>query len=80
MAATKEDIEGWFKRGVSAGKAYMIVICDTFDYSDYPTYFDTADAARTGKANPGEMQKVMEVYDLNADMAEQMAQHRAMAL
>ena len=80
MAATRQDIEGWFARGVAEGKAYMLVICDTYDHSDYPSYFDTADGAKAKKARPGEMQRVMEVYDLKADMQKQMLQHRAMAL
>lgn len=80
MAATRQDIEGWFKRGVADGKAYMVVVCDTYDHSDYPCYFDNADATRKKKDDPGEMQRVMEVYDLNADMKRQMDMHRAMAL
>lgn len=80
MAATREDIEGWFKLGVAESKAYMLVICDTYDHSDYPSYFDTADGAKAKKLHPGEMQRVMEVYDLRADMKTQMSQHRAMAL
>jgi len=80
MPATYEDIEAWFKRGVAEGKAYMLVVCDTYDHSDYPSYHDTAEAAKTAKAHPGEMQRVMEVYDLAADMEKQLRQHRAMAL
>ena len=80
MAASREDIEGWFKRGVAEGMAYMLVICDSFDYSYYPSYFDTADAAKAAKLHPGEMQRVIEIYDLAADMQAQMFQFRAMAL
>lgn len=80
MAASKQDIECWFRRGLADGKAYMVIVCDTYDHSDYPCYFSDAESARHKKANPGEMQRVMEVYDLAADMDEQMSQHRAMAL
>ena len=80
MAASRQDIERWFICGVQDGKAYMIVVCDTYDYSDYACYFDTADAAKALKKYPGEMQRVMEVYDLAGDMQKQMSQHRAMAL
>jgi hypothetical protein len=41
MAASREDIESWFDRGVTDNRKYMIVKCDTFDYEDYPSYCDT---------------------------------------
>jgi hypothetical protein len=74
---TKDEISAWFDRGVAQGKSYMLVICDTFDHSDYPSYFDTEDHARRTANSPGEMQRLMEAYDLKADKAEQIARQRA---
>lgn len=31
MAAIKQDIRGWFDRGVKKEATHMIVMCDTFD-------------------------------------------------
>lgn len=80
MAATSEDISAWFDRGVEQKARHMLVVCDSFDHDDYPVFTTTdADCLRRYK-NPGEMQRVMEVYDLRADKAEQMNERRAMRL
>ena len=80
MAATRQDIEGWFDRGVAQKARHMIVVCDSFDYDDYPVFTTTDDECLQRYKNPGEMQRVMEVYDLRADKAEQMNERRAMRL
>lgn len=71
MAATREDIRVWFQRGVKSGDTDMVIVCDTFDYEDYPCYFKNPENARTKFRYPGSMQKVMEAYDLTGDMEEQ---------
>ena len=80
MAATRQDIDEWFDRGVSKGARHMLVVCDTFDYDDYPVFTTTDDECLHLYKNPGEMQRVMEVYDLRAKKDEQMNEHRAMRL
>jgi hypothetical protein len=80
MAATRQDIEGWFDRGVKQKSRHMIVVCDSFDYDDYPVFTTTDDECLQRYKNPGEMQRVREVYDLRADKAEQMNERRAMRL
>lgn len=77
MAATKDDLRRWFQHGVASGHRYMVVLCDTYDWEDYDKYADTRERALEIVASPGDMQKVMEVYDLNMDMEAQMAEHRA---
>lgn len=76
MAATREDISKWFDEGKNAGKSHMVVVCDTWDYDDYPVFVDSADEARQKVANPGQMQRAMEVYRLSDDKQEQMGLHR----
>jgi hypothetical protein len=74
---TRTEISKWFDEGVQMGKGYMLILCDTYDWSDYPDYYaHRVDAERKAKF-PGEMQKVMEVYDLNADKDQQLNQRRA---
>ena len=80
MTTTKQELSDWFDAGVKQGAMHMLVICDCFDHEDYPVYTKTADGCRAKYKNPGEMQRVMEVYDLNADKAAQMAAVRAFSL
>lgn len=74
--ATKQDIKEWFIEGV--GKfTHMLIICDTYDWDDYPLYCISANEARLKMASPGEMQRVMEVYNLSTDMEKQLEEHRS---
>jgi hypothetical protein len=79
MATTKEDISGWIKNGKEQGATHMIVVCDTFDWEDYPVYvMPTEDVkAKYAHYNGPNMQKVMEVYNLQKDTDIQMNKHRA---
>jgi len=76
---SKTEIQGWFDRGVREGKKYMIVVCDTFDREDYPSYASDDEECREKLRHyrTAEMQRVMEVYNLTRDRDAQMAQHRA---
>lgn len=80
MAASREDIRNWFRRGARAGHAYMLVICDQFEWEDYPVFVDTAEEASKKKRAPGAIQKAMEIYDLRAAEDAQLAMHRCWAL
>lgn len=78
MATTREDLIRWFDDGVAQGATHMIVVCDTFDWSDYPVYvkptenvYDRYDYYGGDKGVNDNMSKVMEVYDLKADKMEQ---------
>lgn len=80
MAATKEDIEGWIKQGQAEGATHLIVVCDTFDYDDYPVFVMPGQDARKEyeSRNGKNMQRVMEVYNLSKDIEDQLKQYRAM--
>jgi hypothetical protein len=56
----------------------MLIVCDTFDWEDYPVYVEpTQDVKEVYERRHGRnMQKVMEVYKLSADMDEQLAEDR----
>lgn len=78
MATTRQDISKWFDDGVAKGATHMVVICDTFDHEGYPKYANSEGDARNIESNPGEMQRVMEVYLLDAeDKKAQLNQRRA---
>jgi hypothetical protein len=78
MAASKKEIGEWFQQGVSDGASHMLVVCDTFDFDDYPVFVPPGvDPEGVVKDYNGkEMQRVMEVYDLNLDRHVQLGQVR----
>lgn len=82
MAASRDDISGWFDQGKRAGNTHMIVVCDTFDHEDYPVYAKGDEQARSqhDRHNGKNMQRVMEVYDLRLPKTVQLDEHRAMHL
>ena len=79
MAATREDIERWFNEGVTQNATHMVIVCDTYDWEDYPFYVKEGqnvkevvdDFAKKG------MNKIMEVYSLKKDKNSQLNEHRA---
>jgi hypothetical protein len=79
MAASRNDIAEWFKRGVERESTHMIVVCDTFDHSDYPVFVSSEQNVREEfeKYNGKNMQRVMEVYKLSDDMEGQLNEGRA---
>jgi hypothetical protein len=66
MAATKEDISNWFDKGIQNNATHMIVVCDTYDYDDYPVYVEDGENPHevAKKYDSCNMQRVMEVYSL----------------
>jgi len=77
---TQTDISRWFDRGIEQSARHMIVVCDTFDHEDYPVYTKTDDECIAKVNAPGEMQRVMEVYDLRESKAAQLSERRAWRL
>jgi len=77
---TQQDIRRWFAQGVADNRTYMLVICDAFDYEDYPVYCDTDAECLATYRNPGAMQRVMEVYDLRMNRDAQLAEQRVFNL
>ena len=76
MSTSSETLQTWFDIGAEDGKAYMLVFCDTYDHSDYPVYADTKEEAEARSENLNSMERLMEVYDLNADKASQFQGNR----
>ena len=80
MAASREDIAGWLRAAKASGASHMLVICDTFDHSDYPVNAVTPEDALARYDAPGEMQRVMEVYDMGLGIEAQLSERRALHL
>lgn len=77
MGTTREEISTWFDAGVEEGATHMIVVCDTFDFEDYPVYVTAEQNVQEMIEKRGEMQSIMEVYNLKMDKEKQLAEHRA---
>ncbi len=74
----KHEIKEWLGIGKQKGATHVIVVCDTFNYEDYPVFVMPAQSSRevAEQYDNKSMQKVMEVYDLQKDIFEQLAQER----
>jgi hypothetical protein len=74
---TKQDISEWFLEGQKGGATHMIVVCDTFDHEDYPVYVMPKENVREIVKNySGNMQNVMEVYNLSLNKEMQLNKTR----
>ena len=74
MATTVENLRGWFKEGIQRGATHIVVVCDTYDWQDYPYYVMPDENVREVASR---MEKVMEVYSLSRDREEQLSEFRA---
>lgn len=77
---TVARIKEWFENGLKMGATHMIVVCDTFDYEDYPVYVKPDQDVRSvySAYNSKDMQRIMEVYNLGMEMSAQLGRTRAM--
>lgn len=73
MGTSKDDVRDWFKEGISKRATHLIVVCDTYDYEDYPVYVMPDQDVREEESNYNRvnLQKIMEVYNLSRDVEEQ---------
>ena len=79
MTTTKQEISDWFDIGIEKGATHMIIVCDTFEYEDYPVYVMPYEnvAGRKLEINGYNMQRVIEVYSMKLDKQMQMDENRA---
>ncbi len=69
MAATREDVDRWIETAKSNKSMYILSVCDTFDYDDYPVYCkDKKELIEEYSDHHGKnMQRVNEIIRINAD-------------
>ena len=69
MAANRADVDLWINTARKRGCKYIISMCDTFDYDDYPVYCkDVNDLIMTYERHAGiNMQNVNEIIMINDD-------------
>jgi hypothetical protein len=66
VSTTLEDLKRWFDNGVKLKRTHMVVVCDTFDYEDYPVYVGKGEDLQSiiRRTSGPNMTRVMEVYNL----------------
>jgi hypothetical protein len=77
--SSEREIGEWFDRGKKSGATHMLVVCDTFDWEDFPVYvMPSEDAQKKYDSFHGQnMTKVMEVYAMHLPKDAQLAEFRA---
>lgn len=80
MGTSREDLKRWFEEGIAQGATHMIVVCDTFDYEDFPVYVKVGEDIedKAVKYNGPNMAKIMEVYNLHSMTWEEQQSGRCM--
>jgi len=79
MTASYEDASLWIDNARSAGKAFLIIGLDTFDFSNYPVPCSSADECllKIATLRIAKMTEVEEIYDLNMDLELQLSENVA---
>lgn len=79
LITTKDQIHNWLKRGKDLGASHMLVVCDTWDWEDYPVYVMPENNLPevANRINRTLVERIMECYDLSMNFDKQLNQHRA---
>jgi len=63
----REEIERWIQTAIKNGDKFIISVCDTFDYEDYPVY--CKDKEELDRQRPEfdniNMQRINEIIDID---------------
>lgn len=71
----KNEIRNWLETfEYDEYVTFVLIVCDTFDYSDYPVLVTADDDVMEmiAEIDGNNMQKVVEVYDMSLDIEEQL--------
>jgi len=77
--ASKEDIHEWLKEGKKKGMTHVIIVCDDFQWEDYPIYIMPGQDVKEIEKKHGveQMERVMEIYNLSLPLEPQIEEERA---
>ncbi len=69
MAASREDVDEWIEEAKETGARYIISVCDTWDWEDFPVYVmpDEDLEEKKKEYNGVNMHKINEVITINED-------------
>ncbi len=74
MTATAATIQDWINEAKADGATHMLVVTDTWDYTNYPVNIMPGRNPKDYK--PGEGERIEECYALHLDIEEQMRERR----
>jgi hypothetical protein len=68
---TTDELREWIKTAAEKGAAYLLIVCDTFSWEDYPVYISPDEDLLEviHKYDGVDMQMVMDLYQLGRSMA-----------
>lgn len=80
MAADRKQIREWLQRAKKDDATHLVVVCDTFDYENYPVYVYRDEDVRevAARYDNKNMQRVAEVYNMAMDIEMQLAMDKVM--
>ena len=62
---TNKEFNQWIQDGKDQSFDYLLVVCDTFSYADYPVYCNTGNLSEMkAKYDDVEMQRIHEIVSL----------------
>lgn len=69
MAASRTDVDRWIKTAIQQKCSYIISVCDTYDYDDYPVYCKDLSEVheKSNRYNGTNMQRINEIIRINQD-------------
>jgi len=69
MAASRSDVDRWIDSAKKQHSKFIISVCDTFDWDDYPVYCKDIDELLKEHENHNgvNMQRINEVIMINED-------------
>lgn len=68
MAATRQDVDRWISTAKENGFMYIISVCDTFDWDDYPVYcLNRGELIKVLPKYNTNMQRINEIIEINGD-------------
>ena len=69
MAASREDVDRWIDTAKKQNKKFIISVCDSWDYTDYPVYCKDEEELNKKKPNYDgiNMQRINEVITIKED-------------
>lgn len=77
----KNDIRNWLEEGIKKGATHCIVMCDQWEYEDFPVYIMPGeDAKKKAKIYNQPYpcpQRLQEVYNLKMDIEKQLSEERS---
>jgi hypothetical protein len=69
MAATREDVDRWIDIAKKNGDKFVLSVCDTFEWDDYPVFFKSKELLeeKYWEYEGKNMQRVNEIIRINDD-------------